>query len=124
MSDVKRWHTYVADEAFYAELDAGIRFAVRVLHARGFETCQSCHGGVGHAYDVPTVDLVAAGRDATGFAALAALVDYGLPVDGIALYWPVANGLPYERLWRITFWKTMDDRADEKPNFIHGAQSQ
>jgi hypothetical protein len=100
-------------ESFYASLDAGIRFAVRVLHARGrIETCQSCQGGAGHAYDHPSVDLLAQGGDANGFAALAALVDYGLPVRDLSIVWHLQNGLPYEKLWRITFWRTMEDRAD------------
>ena len=39
--------TMLKEEAFYQGLDDGIRFAVRVLHAAGFETCQSCEGGPG-----------------------------------------------------------------------------
>jgi hypothetical protein len=105
----------------YKALDRGIRFAVRVLHARGFETCQSCQGGKGHAYKEPTVDLVAGGDDATGFGALAALRDHGLPVSELSIVWPIRNGHPYEKLWRITFYKTMEDRADEKPMFIYAA---
>ncbi len=111
-------------EAFYEGIDAGIRFAVRVLHAAGIETCQSCQGGKGHSYDRPTVDMVALGEDATGFRALAALADYGLPVADVAILWSIRNSLPYEKLWRVTFSKTMEDRADEKPNFVHGYQAQ
>jgi hypothetical protein len=107
-------------EDFYRSLDAGIRFAVRVLHATGIETCQSCQGGKGHAYDQPTVDMIATGDDASGFRALAALADYGLPVRDLAILWNIKNGLPYEKLWRVTFFKTMDDRADDRPTFIRG----
>lgn len=111
----------MADPAFYAELDPGIRFAVRVLHAHGhIDTCQSCEGGPGHAYDHPTVDLIATADDALGFAALAALRSYGLPVMAVALHWNVRHSLPYEKLWRITFSQTMEERADEIPNFIYG----
>lgn len=106
-------------EAFYQRLDVGIRFAVRVLHAAGgIETCQSCQGGKGHAYDRPTVDLVARGEDATGFRALAALVDYGLPVADIAILWDIKHGLPSDKLWRITFTQMMEARADERPLFV------
>lgn len=120
-------------ESFYQQLDPGIRFAVRVLHAvGGIETCQSCAGsgafGAGsgkqdgdrHAYLEPTVDLIAGGGDATGFAALAALHAYGLPVARVALVWNIQNGLPFEKLWRITFFKTMEERADDRPMFIYG----
>lgn len=111
---------HMLSEAFYPALDAGIRFAVRVLHAAGLETCQSCQGGKGHAYFEPTIDMISTGDDAEGFRALAALQSHGLPVSEIAIAWPVRHGLPYERLWRITFRKTMEDRANDRPMFIHG----
>ncbi len=107
-------------EAFYLGLDAGIRFAVRVLHAAGgIETCQSCQGGKGHAYDRATVDLIASSDDAVGFRALAALQDFRLPVQDLALLWNVRNGLPYERIWRVTFTTPMLDRVDDRPGFVH-----
>lgn len=105
-------------DASYKDLDAGIRFAVRVLHAAGFETCQSCQGGKGHPYYEPTVEMVATSDDARGFGALDALRGYGLPVSQIAITWPVHNGYPYEKNWTITFSKTMEDRANEVPMFI------
>ncbi len=116
--------TKILSDDFYRGLDPGIRFAVRVLHAAGFDTCQSCQGGDGHSYLEPTVDMVAGGDDADGFGALAALAEFGLPVSGIAIFWNIKNGLPYEKLWRITFSKTMEARADEKPNFFQGYQAQ
>jgi hypothetical protein len=113
-------------EPFYQQLDIGIRFAVRVLHARGFETCQSCQGGAdperpdrGHAYNEPTVDLIAGPADAKGFAAVAALQDYGLEVRHVALLWNVRNGLPYEKLWRITLCEMCAERANDVPMFIY-----
>ena len=116
---------------WYGQLDEGIRFAVRVLHARGFETCQSCQGGAdpkrprrGHAYDRPTVDMVATADDAWGFAALSALQDYGLPVRDVSIVWSIKNGLPHEKLWRITFWKPMNERAGEIPMFIYSYKAQ
>lgn len=114
----------MASDDWYQTLDRGIRFAVRVLHAAGFETCQSCQGGKGHAYDEPTVDMVSTGDDAEGFGALAALQSYGLPVSAVAIVWPVRNGLPYERLWRITFRREMAERANDTPIFIYGYQAQ
>ena len=110
----------MAPDDWYLKLDKGIRFAVRVLHASGFETCQSCQGGKGHAYDHATVDMICTGDDAKGFGALAALQAYGLPVDAIAIVWPVQHGLPYEKLWRITFRRHMEDRANDRPMFVSG----
>jgi hypothetical protein len=103
----------------YAALDEGIRFAVRVLHAHGIETCQSCQGGDGHAYPVPTVDLLAA-TDATGFAALAYLHGFGLPVVSVSKHWAVSNGEPYEMIWRIEFARPCPERADEPLMFLCG----
>ena len=102
----------------YGGIDAGVRFAVRVLHAATIETCQSCEGGHGHAYAAPTIDMIARADDATGFAALSALTDYGLPVDTLSIVWNVFNGLPFEKLWRVTFRRAMPERADEEPIFI------
>ena len=112
-------------DEFYEDLDSGIRFAVRVLHAAGgMETCQSCQGGKGHSYDRPTVDMVCTGDDAKGFRALAALCEYGLPVYDVSIVWNIKNWLPYEKLWRITFSRTMEDRADEVPLFVHSYRAQ
>lgn len=108
----------MASDKWYQQLDAGIRFAVRVLHAAGFDTCQSCQGGKGHPYPEPTVEMVAGGDDALGFGALNALRSYGLPVAELAIVWPVSGSHPFEKNWRITFTKPMQDRADEKPIFV------
>lgn len=110
----------MAPESFYNGLDAGIRFPVRVLHAALFETQQSCQGGKGHAYELPTVDLRATGRDARGFGALHRLEEHGLSVFRLSIVWDVKDGLPYEKLWRIEFRETFEARADEAPMFVHG----
>lgn len=111
--------TLVADDVWYAKLDPGIRFAVRVLHAAGVETCECCEGGEGHAFDRATIDLPA-GETAEGFKALSALASYNLPVRDVSIVWLVANGLPTERRWRITFSASALERADEQPIFVHG----
>jgi len=105
---------------WYATLDPGIRFAVKVLHAAGLETCQSCQGGDGHCYDRPSIDMVAGPDDAGGFAALAALAGYRLPVTQVSIVWNIQNHLPYEKLWRIEFneFRPMTDRADEDPQSV------
>lgn len=109
----------------YSGLDAGIRFAVRVLHARGYETCQSCQGGDGHAYDWPTVDLIAGLRDSAGFGAVAELVPYDLPLRSVAQVWNLdALGRPFETVWRITFRHDFPERADEPLMFLWGYQAQ
>lgn len=111
--------TKVMPDSWYERLDAGIRFAVRVLHAAGIETGQSCEGGEGHDYDRPTVDL-ASGTGTDGFRALAALAAYGLDVLDVAIVWSVVDGLPTDRFWRIVLRKACHDRADERPIFVSG----
>ncbi len=108
-----------AEEA-YQQLDPGIRFAVRILHANGLETGQSCQGGEGHCYDHPTIEFAADADDANGFRALAVLQTYGLPVSAVSIRWDIFNGLPYHKLWRIEFVRPMEDRADEKPGVTWG----
>jgi hypothetical protein len=55
---------------------------------------------------------------------VAALQDYGLPLRDLSIVWELnKNGQPYEKLWRITFWKTMPERADETPIFVRAYRS-
>lgn len=60
---------------------------------------------------------------ADGFAALRALHAYDLPVDTVSIVWNIKHGLPYEKLWRVTFSRTMEDRADETPMFVVGCRA-
>lgn len=115
-------HKMMSPAAWYDMLDPGIRFAVKVLHACGIETGQSCQGGGGHAYHVPTVDLWegSGSRSGAGFAALHALEQYGLDVARISLVWSVDRGLPFEHFWRIELRRAHEDRADEDPIFTWG----
>jgi hypothetical protein len=115
------WRTRMMPPRWYDQLDTGIRFPVRVLHAAGLETCQSCQGGPDHAYPEPTVDLLGPGLS-TGSAALAALEDYGLDVLGVALHWTVVGGLITERIWRVTFRRPYPERADDVPFFVHASR--
>jgi len=117
-------HTKYRTEEFYSGLDAGIRFAVRVLHAAGLDTCQSCQGGDGHSYLEPSVDMDACGDGADGFAALAALNAYGLEVSAVSIVWNVRHGLPYEKLWRLTLTRAVEERAEERPLFVWCYQAQ
>lgn len=117
------WRTLVVPDAWYERLDAGIRFPVRVLHAAGIETCQSCEGGLSHAYPEPTIELPASAHEATGFAALAALSAYGIDVLGVGLWWGVTDGMPTDRVWRITLRRPYHERDDERPMFVCGTSA-
>lgn len=113
----KPQNSHVQTDKWYAGLDDGIRFPVRVLHAQGIETGQSCEGGDGHAYDRPTIDLLGYTPGA-GFAAFAALTAYGLRVRDIAVLWSADKDILGENFWRITLWQSWPERAEEKPLFV------
>jgi hypothetical protein len=108
----------MATPEFYAEMDPGIRFAVKVLHAHGLETSQSCEGGKGHAYTHPTVDLLGSAHDLPAFAALHYLENYGLEVRAVSQVWNVERGRIYEVVWRVELRHPYPERADEDPVFV------
>lgn len=115
--------TKMMPASWYARIDTGIRFPVRVLHAAGLETCQSCEGGPGHDYPVPSIELPTDGGDSTGFAAMAALATFGLDVSEVSLVWSVSRGLPGGCVWRLTLRRAWPERADEELTFVHGIQN-
>jgi hypothetical protein len=117
------WRDKMAPAEWYEQLDPGIRFAVRLLHAHGIETQQSCEGGEGHSYDRPSIDMPCSDHSHTGLVALFYLHEYGLRVHDVQMLWRVYKGLPVEHFWRVTFWESCPERADEMPGFIWGYQS-
>ena len=107
-------HTNVwADEA-YAGLDAGIRYPVRLLHAHGIPTCQSCEGGEGHAYDLPSIDMT----EPRAFEAMSVLEVAAVPVRSVLSIWRVEHAVPDARIWRVELHKALPERADDRPMFI------
>ena len=82
-------------------LDEGITSHVITLQAAGVETFESCQGGVGHAFDEPTVRFH--GDVAEGFRALAAATRAGLPVASLRRVWTLIDGEPTGPSWELTF---------------------
>src|SRR5215471_6528312 len=56
------------------QIDPGIRQAVKILREHNIETCESCEGGLGHAYPEPTVAFF--GKARGWLAALAICLAY------------------------------------------------
>ena len=81
--------------------DEGIRLYVELLRAGGIETCQSCQGGPGHCYEVPTVDFL--GDAAAGPQAVAVAFANGLPVAELRRVWELRHGEMNGPVWSITF---------------------
>lgn len=111
--------TLVQPERFYEAIDGGIRFPLKVLHAAGLETCQSCQGGEDHSYDRPTIDMIWAGHNGAGFIAADALAAHGLRVQDVSIVWRIEHAVPVEAVWRVTLWEPAPDRADDWPMFAH-----
>ena len=86
---------------FDPPLDRGIAHVVAVLVAAGIETFESCEGGAGHAYTVPTVRFH--GYRDEGFRALAAAIQGGLRVSALRRVWDVIDGEPTGPHWEMTF---------------------
>jgi hypothetical protein len=82
-------------------LDQGIANAVSVLVRAGIETFESCAGGPGHAYPVPTIRFY--GDRSEGMRALAAAMSERLPVAELRRVWPVLDGEPTGPWWELTF---------------------
>ena len=82
-------------------LDAGIAPYVEQLRAANVETFESCEGGDGHAFPVPTVRFY--GDKSEGFRALDVALKNGLPVLDLRRYWQVVDGEPYGPHWELAF---------------------
>lgn len=93
-------------DGFDPPLDPGILDAVRSLRAAGVETFESCQGGSGHAYPVPTVRFH--GGKTEGFKALAAALQSGLPVAELRRVWSIQDMEPVGPMWEITFTSPAD----------------
>ena len=85
-------------------LDSGIKEAVLILRGAGVETFESCEGGNGHAFDVPTIKFH--GDAWAGYKAFAVAMEYGLPVRRIQRAYGVVNGQLEGPWWEIVFQTT------------------
>lgn len=92
----------LSDSDLDSPLDAGIKHIVDVLREYGVETFESCEGGPGHAYPVPTVRFH--GQSMEGFRAFAAARECGrLPVAELRRVWVVQDAEPVGPHWEMTF---------------------
>jgi len=89
-------------EDFDPPLDPGIREAVLVLREDGVETFESCQGGPGHSFPVPTIRFH--GGQADGFRALGLALQSGLRVCDLRRVWSVIDGEPVGPDWELTFY--------------------
>lgn len=87
-------------------LDLGIVRAVKILRDEGLHTYESCEGGEGHCYAVPTVRFY--GPPSDGWRALAVCKAHGLPVRSLRRSWDVDDDEPSGPYWQIEFLRRLD----------------
>jgi hypothetical protein len=87
-------------------LDHGITNAVRVLRDADVETFESCEGGEGHSYPMPTVRFH--GDNSEGFRAMAVAMGAGLPLAELRRVWVMQDDEPTGPWWELTFAPTTD----------------
>src|SRR5437899_1533215 len=82
--------------------DKGIKRAVEILQAGGIETFQSCEGGKGHAFPLPSVEFY--GEPEAGWRAVAICLAHGLPIRQLLRVWKVLDAHePNGPYWRVEF---------------------
>jgi len=91
----------VKEKEYSPPLDKGIENEVRTLVENGIETYESCEGGMGHAYQEPTVRFH--GERSEGFKALAIALQNGLKPSDLRRIWSIIDGEPVGPHWEITF---------------------
>lgn len=89
-------------ELWLDDLDPRIAPYVKVLHANGIETFESCEGGSDHAMPEPTIRFH--GGRPEGFRALAVAQTYNMPVSELRRSWPIIDGEPTGPYWELTFY--------------------
>jgi hypothetical protein len=100
-----RLEQFAPDESEWT-LDAGIRQAVLVLRSGGVETLESCEGGKGHSYPVPTIRFH--GDTASGYRAFAVATENGLAVTSLRRVYDVLDAQLHGPWWEMTFRATAD----------------
>ena len=110
-------------------LDPGIRQAVWALRREGIETNESCEGGPGHAYPVPTVAF--SGSRGQGFRALEIVLRPSVQADigqlhALRRVWSIVDGEPEGPFWELTWWPetgTCHKVSSDPPSRQSGSQA-
>jgi hypothetical protein len=84
-------------------LDPGIAAYVEVLRRSGVETFESCEGGEGHTFPIPTIRFY--GQRDEGFRALAVVLQHAFPVSDLRRVWSIEDGEPVGPNWELTFYR-------------------
>ena len=99
MGELKNWKMETSE---IEGLDKGIARHVDILRSAGIETFESCEGGEGHIYPVPTIRFH--GGRAQGFRALSIALEHGLRVKDLRRTWDIIDGDPTGPYWELVFY--------------------
>ena len=86
---------------FDPPLDPGIAKTVIALRAAGVETFESCEGGEGHTFDVPTIRFRGTAR--CGFLVLGLAMKNCWPVVALQRSWKVIENEVTGPHWELVF---------------------
>ena len=79
---------------------------VSVLLSNGIRTTESCEGGDGHSYPLPTVRFD--GPYPEGLRAVGVALHNGLPVADLRRVWRMQDGELQGPFWEMTFSNRLD----------------
>lgn len=82
-------------------IDSGILHLVDFLRHNKVETFESCEGGEGHIFEVPTIRF--GGTKAEGLRVISLAMQFDLGADELRRYWNLIDGELTGPEWEITF---------------------
>ena len=83
------------------DLDAGIAPIVLIFRQAGIETFESCEGGTGHPFPVPTIRFHGGRGD--GVCAYSVAMNHDLPMVELRRVWDILDGEITGPFWEATF---------------------
>ena len=86
------------------DVDKGIVNELKILNNYGIRTCQSCEGGVGHAFGKPTIDFF--GDIKEGYKVYNIAIKHKLNVDYLVRIYNIDDNELKQVDWGIVFKKT------------------
>jgi hypothetical protein len=87
----------------WSNIDEGIKYELRILRDNGIETTESCQGGQGHPFPVPTIRFCGIYSD--GLKAVSIAMMYGLKVKDLRRVWHLDGGELVGPEWEMTFYE-------------------
>lgn len=91
----------LTDLKYVPDIDPGIKHEVSILNQAGIETFESCEGGDGHEFLIPTIRFY--GEKNEGYRAVAVAMQNGLKVTELRRVWSIIDSELSGPFWEMTF---------------------